>query len=60
MNGAVSRSCLINTPIDGGAAAQDSEGKPFETVSLPSHSYTPMNGGVNKKIQFIGSHAAPS
>ena len=60
MNGAVSRSFLINTPIDGGAAALDSEEKPFETVSLPSHSYTRMKGGVNKKIQFIGSHAAPS
>ena len=54
MNGAVSRICLINTPIHGGAAARDSEEKPFETVSLPLHSYTPMNGGVNEKIQFIG------
>ena len=57
-NGAVKGSCLINTPIDGGAAAPESEEKPFKTVSVSPRSYTPMNGGVNEKRQFIVADAA--
>ena len=59
MKDAVHRICLINTSIDWGAAAQESQEKPFETVSFRSHSHTPMNGGVNKNTPFIGSDGAP-
>jgi hypothetical protein len=46
---------LINTPIDGGAGSQDHKRKPFETVSLLlDRRYTPMNGGGNEKLRFVG------